>query len=66
MDCSTEGQRKTDALKTKDDGSVAAGTARQTCWLLKAPDESIKTVLGRQERPDSLPLLKARILPRQF
>lgn len=56
MNCSTERQRKTNVVKTVDEASAAAGTAKQTCWLLKATNKSIKHVLGRQEKLDSLPL----------
>lgn len=42
--------------KQRDEGSVAEWTARQTCWLLKATEESIKCILERQKKLDSLPL----------
>lgn len=55
MNCGTERQRKANTIKTRDEDSVATQTARQTSWLLKATDKSIKHILGRQERLDSLP-----------
>ena len=51
--------KKANTVKISDKRSAAA---LQTLWLLRATNKSIKRVLGRQGKLDSLPVPQVRTL----